>query len=150
MTRRKSRGWGLLALAGLPLIVLHLGLLFERAMSQETLDVIVVLRWSLAVALLVVLRRLASRIDSIRSPALGIAAILVFAMIHLPVAAPEPGLPLAATGLGMALSLAVVDRRRRTLPLCPRLALMDRPTSSAWSAVVSRDALKDRAPPVAR
>jgi hypothetical protein len=149
-TRRRSRQWNLLVLAGLPLFVLHLGLLIERAMHQETLDAIVVLRWSLAVALLVVLRRVAPRADSLRSPTLGIAAILIFAMIHLPVAAPEPSLPLAATGLGLALSLAVVDRLCGSLALSPQMAFVAGPASSWWSPVVSRDTLKDRAPPVSR
>ncbi len=149
-TRRKSRQWSLLVLAGLPLLVLHLGLLLERAMHQETLDALVVLRWSLAVALLVVLKRVAPRAEAFRSPTLGIAAILIFAMIHLPVAAPEPSLPLAATGLGLALSLAVVDRRCGSLSLSPQMALMAGPASLAWSPVVSRDTLKDRAPPVSR
>ena len=149
-TRRRSRKWSLLVLAGLPLVVLHVGLLIERALHQETLDALVVLRWSLAVALLVLLKRVAPRIDSLRSPTLGIAAILIFAMIHLPVAAPEPGLPLAATGLGLALSLAVVDRLCGSLSISPQMALMARPVSSAWSPVVSRDSLKDRAPPVSR
>ncbi|HQZ17845.1 MAG TPA: hypothetical protein PLD86_13310, partial [Vicinamibacteria bacterium] len=54
-TRRKTRQWSLLVLAGLPLFVLHLGMLFERALQQETPDAIVLLRWSLAVALLAVL-----------------------------------------------------------------------------------------------
>ena len=149
-TRRKSRQWRLLVLAGLPLLVLHIGLLLERALHQETLDAIVVFRWTLAVALLVLLKRVAPRIDSLRSPTLGIAAILIFAMIHLPVAAPEPSLPLAATGLGLALSLAVVDRLCGSLALAPQTALMARSTSLAWSPVVSRDTLKDRAPPVPR
>lgn len=149
-TRRSSRKWSLLVLAGLPLFALHLGLLIERAMHQETLDALVVLRWSLAVALLVVLKRVAPRADAFRSPTLGIAVILIFAMIHLPVAAPEPSLPLAATGLGLALSLAVVERMCGSLSLNPQMALMARPVSSAWSPVVSRDTLKDRAPPVPR
>ena len=80
-TRRKTRQWSLLVLAGLPLFVLHVGLLIERALHQETLDAIVVLRWSLAVALLVVLKKVAPRLDSLRSPTLGIAAILIFAAI---------------------------------------------------------------------
>jgi len=149
-TRRRSRKWSLLVLAGLPLLLLHAGLLIERALHHETLDALVVLRWSLAVALLVVLKRVALRADAFRSPTLGIAAILIFAMIHLPVAAPEPGLPLAATGLGLALSLAVIDRLCGSLCLSPEMALMAGPDSSAWSPVVSRDALKDRAPPVSR
>ena len=149
-TRRRSRKWSLLVLAGLPLFVLHVGLLIERALHHETLDALVVLRWSLAVALLVVLKRVALRADAFRSPTLGIAAILIFAMIHLPVAVPEPGLPLAATGLGLALSLAVVDRLCGSPFLSPQMALMAGPDSSAWSQVVSRDALKDRAPPVSR
>lgn len=149
-TRRKNRQRSLLVLVGLPLVVLHLGLLIERALQQETLDAIVVLRWSLAVALLAVLKRAAPRIDSLRSPAIGIAAVLIFGLIHLPVAAPEPSLPLAATGMGLALSLAVVDRMCGSLSLDRQLALMARPASSAWSPVVSRDALKDRAPPVSR
>jgi len=149
-TRRRSRKWSLLVLAGLPLFVLHVGLLIERALHHETLDALVVLRWSLAVALLVVLKRVALRADAFRSPTLGIAAILIFAMIHLPVAAPEPSLPLAATGLGLALSLAVVDRWCSSLSLSPQMALMAGPDSSAWSPVVSRDTLKDRAPPLSR
>lgn len=149
-TRRTSRKWSLLVLAGLPLLVLHAGLLIERALHHETLDALVVLRWSLAVALLIVLKGMARRADAFRSPTLGIAAILIFAMIHLPVAAPEPGLPLAATGLGLALSLVVVDRLCGSLSLGPQMALMAGPHSSAWSPVVSRDALKDRAPPVSR
>ncbi len=149
-TRRKTRQWSLLVLAGLPLFVLHVGLLIERALHQETLDAIVVLRWSLAVALLAVLKRVAPRVDSLRSPTFGIAAILIFGLIHLPVAAPEPSLPLAATGMGLALSLAVVDRRCGSLSLNPQMALMAGPPSSAWGLVVSRDTLKDRAPPVSR
>jgi hypothetical protein len=149
-TRRRSRQWSLLVLAGLPLFVLHLGLLIERALHRETLDAIVVLRWALAVALLVLLKRIAPRADSLRSPTLGIAAILIFAMIHLPVAAPEPSLPLAATGLGLVLSLAVVERLCGSLSISPRLAFAPRPASSAWSPLVSRDTLKDRAPPVSR
>ncbi|HRB12321.1 MAG TPA: hypothetical protein PKU70_04870, partial [Vicinamibacteria bacterium] len=54
-TRRKTRQRSLLVLAGLPLFVLHLGMLIERALQQETPDAIVLLRWSLAVALLAVL-----------------------------------------------------------------------------------------------
>jgi len=149
-TRRKTRQWSLLVLAGLPLFVLHLGMLFERALQQETPDAIVLLRWSLAVALLAVLKRAAPRVDSLRSPAIGVAAILIFGLIHLPVAAPEPSLPLAATGMGLALSLAVVDRMGGSLPLDRQVALMAGPASSAWSPAVSRDALKDRAPPVSR
>jgi len=149
-TRRRSRQWSLLVLAGLPLFVLHLGLLIERALHQETLDAIVVFRWSLAVALLVVLKRVAPRLDSLRSPTLGIAAILIFGLIHLPVAAPEPSLPIAATGMGLALSLAVVDRLCGSLSFNPQMALMARPVSAAWGPVVSRDTLKDRAPPVSR
>lgn len=137
-------------LAGLPLFVLHLGLLIERALHQETLDAIVVLRWSLAVALLVVLKRLAPRIEPGRSPTLGIAAILIFGLIHLPVAAPEPSLPLAATGMGLALSLFVVDRLCGSLSLTPQMALLAGPASPAWSLVVARDTLKDRAPPALR
>ncbi len=149
-TRRKTRQWSLLVLAGLPLLALHLGMLIQRALHQETLDAVVVLRWSLAVALLAVLRRAAPRVHSLRSPTLGIAAILIFGLIHLPVAAPEPSLPLAATGLGLALSLAVVDRSCGSLSLDRQPALMAEPASSAWSQAVSRDALKDRAPPVSR
>lgn len=148
-TRRKTRQWSLLILAGLPLFALHLGMLIERALHQETLDAVVVLRWSLAVALLAVLKRAAPRVDSLRSPTLGIAAILIFGLIHLPVAAPEPSLPLAATGLGLALSLAVVDQSRGSLSPDRQLALRAEPASSAWSEAVSR-ALKDRAPPVSR
>lgn len=148
-TRRKTRQWSLLILAGLPLFALHLGMLIERALHQETLDAVVVLRWSLAVALLAVLKRAAPRVDSLRSPTLGIAAILIFGLIHLPVAAPEPSLPLAATGLGLALSLAVVDQSRGSLSPDRQLALRAEPASSAWSPAVSR-ALKDRAPPVSR
>lgn len=149
-TRLGFRQWGLLVLAGLPLLILHLGLLIERALQQETLDPIVVLRWSLAVALLMVLKRGARHLRSLRSPALGIAAILIFAMIHLPVAAPEPSLPLAATSLGLALSLAVVDRLGGSLALSLRMASLAGPAAPSWSLVVSRDTLKDRAPPVSR
>lgn len=149
-TRRKSRQWSLLVLAGLPLFVLHVVLLIQRALHQETLDAIAVLRWSLAVALLVVLKRVAPRVDSARSPTLGIAAILIFGLIHLPGAAPEPSLPLAATGVGLALSLFVVDRMCGALSLSPQMALLAGPASPAWSLLVARDTLKDRAPPVSR
>ena len=134
----------------MPLLVLHVGLLLERVLHQETLDAIAVLRWSLAVVLLAVLKRLAPRIDSLNSPTLGIAAILIFAMIHLPVAAPEPSLPLAATGLGLALSLFVVDRRCGSRSLNSQMAPWGGSAAFAWSPVVSRDTLKDRAPPVSR
>ncbi len=149
-TRLSYRQWGLLILAGLPLLILHLGLLIERALHQETLDPVVVLRWSLAVALLVVLKRGARQFRSLRSPALGIAAILIFAMIHLPVAAPEPSLPLAATSLGLALSLAVVDRLGGSLGFSLRGTVLAGPAASAWGPIVSRDTLKDRAPPTSR
>jgi hypothetical protein len=149
-TRRKARQRSLLVLVGLPLVVLHLGMLLERALHHETLDAMVVLRWSLAVALLAVLKRAAPRVDSLRSPAMGIAAVLIFGLIHLPVAAPEPSLPLAATGMGLALSLFVVDRWSGSLSLDRQSALLAGPASSAWSPVVPRDALKDRAPPVSR
>jgi len=149
-TRLSYRQWGLLILAGLPLLILHLGLLIERALQQETLDPIVVLRWSLAVALLVVLKRGARQLRSFRSPALGIAAILIFAMIHLPVAAPEPSLPLAATSLGLALSLAVVDRLGGSLGFSLRTAALAGPPALPWGPIVSRDTLKDRAPPTSR
>jgi hypothetical protein len=149
-TRRRSRKWSLLVLAGLPLLFLHLGMLIERALHQETMDAIVVVRWSLAVALLVLFKRMAPQIGSFRSPTLGIAAILIFAVIHLPVAAPEPGLPLAATGFGLALSLAVMDRLCGSLGLGPQLAFAARPASPVWSPLVLRDRLKDRAPPVSR
>ena len=146
-TRRGSRKWSLLLLAGLPLLALHAGLLVERAMHLETLDAIVVLRWSLAVALLVLLKRVAPRLDDLRSPGIGIAAILIFGLIHLPVAAPEPSLPIAATGFGLALSLVVVDRGRGTLALCLPSALRSLPEGSVRALFVSRDVLKDRAPP---
>jgi len=149
-SRRRSRKWSLLVLAGLPLLAMHAGLLVERALHRETLDAIVVLRWTLAVALLVLLKRVAPRLDELRSPTLGIAAILIFALIHLPVAAPEPGLPLAATGLGLALSLAVVDRRRGSLAGSPGMVLSAQPGSPGWSPFVSRATLKDRAPPASR
>jgi hypothetical protein len=149
-SRRRSRKWNLLVLAGLPLLALHAGLLAERALHRETLDALVVLRWTLAVALLVVLRRIAPRMDRLQSPTLAIAAILIFAMIHLPVAAPEPGLPLAATGLGLALSLAVFDRMCGFLCATPPMALPVQPGSPGWSPFVSRETLKDRAPPVSR
>jgi len=149
-TRRKSRSWSLLVLAGLPLLALHVGLLVERAMHRETLDAIVVLRWTLAVALLVLLKRVVPRIDTFRSPTLGIAAILIFAMIHLPVAAPEPSLPLAATGLGLALSLVVVDRLCGSLALGPQIFLVAPPGLSDFGPGVSRNTLKDRAPPLSR
>ena len=119
-------------------------------MHQETLDPIAVLRWSLAIVLLVLLKRVGPRIDTLRSPTLGIAAILIFAMIHLPVAAPEPSLPLAATTLGVALSLAVTGRLGGSRSLSPQLAFVPRPASSAWRGIVSCDSLKDRAPPVSR
>jgi hypothetical protein len=149
-TRLGYRQWGLLVLAGLPLLILHLGLLIERALHQETLDPIVVLRWSLAVVLLVVLKRGARQLRSLRSPALGIAAILIFAMIHLPVAAPEPSLPLAATSFGLALSLAVVDGLGGSLALSLRMAALAGPAAPPRGPIVSRDTLKDRAPPVSR
>lgn len=148
--RRKSRKWSLLLLAGLPLLALHIGLLIERALHWETIDSVVALRWTLAVALLVVLKRVTLRFDQFRSPTLAIAAILIFAIIHLPIAAPEPSLPLAATGLGLALSLAVVDRRCGSLAVSPRMAFLAQPGYPERSLVVSRDALKDRAPPSAR
>ena len=149
-TRRKSRKWNLLVLAGLPLLALHAGLLVERALHRETLDALVVLRWTLAVALLVLLKRVVPRADQFRSPTLGIAAILIFGLIHLPIAAPEPSLPLAATGLGLALSLAVVDRRCGSLAVSHQMFLLARPGRPGWSLVVSRDTLKDRAPPSLR
>ena len=145
-----NRKWSLLVLAGLPLLALHAGLLVQRALHRETLDAIVVLRWTLAVALLVLLKRMIPRIDQLRSPTLGIAVILIFGLIHLPVAAPEPSLPLAATGLGLALSLAVVERLCGSLAVSPQMALLARPGGPAWSLIASRDTLKDRAPPSSR
>jgi len=119
-------------------------------MHRETLDATVVLRWVLSVALLLVLKRVAAGAYSFRSPTLGIAAVLIFTLIHAPVAAPEPGLPLAATGLGLALSLAVVDRQCGALSVRPSMISMAQPALSARSPLVSRDTLKDRAPPAAR
>ncbi len=149
-TQRRSRGSNLLLLAGIPLVLLHAGLLLERALHRETLDAVVVLRWGLAIALLAVLKRVAPRIHSLQSPTLGIAAILIFALIHAPVAAPEPSLPLAATGCGLALSLAVIDRLPGTLSVNPSTDLMAQPASAGMSPLVSRETLKDRAPPAAR
>ncbi|MEO8362605.1 MAG: hypothetical protein ABI672_21450 [Vicinamibacteria bacterium] len=146
----KSRKWSLLLLAGLPLVALHLGLLIERALHWETIDSVVVLRWTLAVALLGLLKRVMPRFDQLRSPSLAIAAILIFGLIHLPIAAPEPSLPLAATGFGLALSLAVVERRCGSLAVSHQMAFLARPGYPERSLVVSRDALKDRAPPSAR
>ncbi|MBK5257936.1 MAG: hypothetical protein JJE39_18075 [Vicinamibacteria bacterium] len=131
-------------------MALHAGLLVERATHRETLDAAVVFRWVLSIALLVIFRRLAAGAYSFRSPTLGIAAVLIFALIHTPVAAPEPSLPLAATGFGLALSLAVVDRRCDALAALRSMVLMAPPVSSAGSSLISRETLKDRAPPVAR
>jgi hypothetical protein len=148
-TRRRAR-WNLLVLAGLPLVVLHLGLLLERALHRETLDSFVVVRWALAVALLILLKRAGFELRSLQLPNVGIAAVLIFTLIHAPVAAPEPALPLAVTGLGLALSLAVVDRKGGT----PAVGLVvhglaPRP-SFALGQGVSRETLKDRAPPASR
>ena len=149
-SRRRARRWSLLVLAGLPLLVLHVGLLVERAMHLESLDPVIVLRWVLSVALLVVLKRGAAGTRRFKSPTLGIAAVLIFALIHMPVIAPEPALPLAAAGLGLAMCLAIVDRRRGNSSAHPAMIYLAQPFSSAWSPFVSREALKDRAPPIDR
>jgi hypothetical protein len=149
-THRRSRGSSLLLLAGIPLVILHAGLLLERALHRETLDEVVIIRWGLAIALLAVLKRAAPRIHSLQSPTLGIAAILIFALIHAPVAAPEPSLPIAATGFGLALSLAVIEGLPGRLSVNPSTDLMVQPASAALSPLVSRETLKDRAPPVSR
>lgn len=147
-TMRLKRQWSLLVLAGLPLVLLHAVLLLERALHQETMDALALLRWSLALVLLFVLKQVAPRAQCKNSPTLGIAAILIFAMIHLPVAAPEPSLPLAATGLGLALSLAVFDRLCGPLTVAPLPSFVTQAMASAWGLSVSRDTLKDRAPPL--
>jgi hypothetical protein len=149
-TRRWTRGSNLLLLAGIPLVILHAGLLLERAMHRETLDAVVIARWGLAAALLVVLGRLASRIRTIQSPALGVAAILIFALIHAPVAAPEPGLPLAATALGLALSLLAFEELYGAVGTDDQTGSPAGPKRSSLCCAGSCETLKDRAPPVAR
>ncbi len=149
-TRRRSRRWNLLVLAGLPLVVLHLAFLMARATHPEGTDAVVAIRWVLSIALLVLLRRGLPRLRSLQSPAVAVSAILIFALIHAPAAAPEPGLPLAATGMGLALSLAVVDRRCGSLVASLLMDPLAQPSSLASSLGVTRETLKDRAPPASR
>ncbi len=137
-------------LGGLPLLALHVGMLVERVMHRETLDATVVLRWVLSVALLVVLKRVAAGTPWFGSPMLGVAAVLIFALIHAPVVAPEPNVPLAATGIGFALALAVVDRLSTALAARPNLIFAAPSAAPAWSSLVSRETFRGRAPPISR
>jgi hypothetical protein len=146
-SRKRAQRWSLLVLLGLPLLVLHVGLLVERAMHRESLDATVIVRWVWSVVLLLVLKRATAGNQLFRSPSLGIATVLIFVLIHAPVIAPEPGLPLAAAGLGIALWLAVEGGRGNPW-VDPTLVHPAQPTSSAWSPFVSRKALKGRAPPI--
>lgn len=149
-TRRGARRWILFLLACLPLVILHLGMLVERVIHQETIDPFIAFRWTLAAVLLVLAQRAGFGLSALRSPTLGIAAILIFSVIHAPTTAPDPGLPLAVTGLGLALSLAVVDRRCGVLSLGLHGYTLARPASSSVGPGTTRETLRDRAPPVSR
>lgn len=148
-TRARSRRRNLLVIAGLPLLALHVGLLVERATHRETLDATVVLRWILSIVLLVILQRGMGRTPAFQARKLGMAALLIFVLIHAPVIAPEPSAPLAATSLGLALGLVVVGRRFSAVSTPRSMVLTARADSAAWIPFVSPEALKDRAPPCA-
>jgi len=147
---RKPRRSGLLLCASVPLIVFHAGLLLERAMHRESIDALVTLRWVLSIAFLIALRGLGSRLKTIDPRTLGIALVLIVALVHAPVTAPDPGLPLAAAGLGLALSMAIFDRRRGTLAVGDRSCRTTRPAFATVRGDVALRGLKDRAPPFAR
>lgn len=147
MATLKTRRLNLLVLAGLPLVLMHVGLLLERALRQEMMDGLVLSRWLLSIGLLFLLRRFETRELSFKSPTVAIAAILIFALIHAPVAAPEPALPLAATSLGLALALVVIERLGGVgASILPAIRLTC-PPSGAGSLGLSHECLKDRAPP---
>ena len=149
-TRRnpqRRRRLNLLVLAGLPLVLMHLGLLLERALRQEIMDGLTATRWLLSVGLLFLLRRFEARELSFRSPTVAIAAILIFALIHAPVASPEPALPLAATALGLALALVVLERFGGVGALMLPTFRLARPLSGLGSLGLSHEGVKDRAPP---
>lgn len=143
-----SRRWLLLPLAG-ALLVFHVGLLAARLSEWQALDATVILRWALSAFVLIVLKQLGTPSFSNASPGLGLAAVLAFSLIHTPATAPEPAMPIAATGLGVALSLAAWSPRAGALTPLPALASFVRHFEPAWNPVVSREALKDRGPPAA-
>ena len=145
---RKSGRSALAWLVGVPLVGFHMGLLAQRALGTEALDPVAVIRWLLSLALLAFLQRATFSFGSIRSPAVGIAAILVVALIHAPVAAPEQGLPIAATGLGLALSVGILCRTGGRLPSLLQSEPIARSAISVPCLSVARATLKDRAPPV--
>jgi len=133
-------------IAGL-LFALHAALLAERALAWESIEATIALRWVLSIGLLLLLRRLQRDGFSFGSPGLGLAAVLAFALIHTPAAAPEPGLPIAATGMGVALSLAAVRGPGR--PTASPLAIVARAweLSASDQLTASSEGIKDRAPP---
>lgn len=150
--RKTSRRWqrsrvNLLVLAGVPLLLMHVALLVERALRQEMMDGLVLTRWVLSIGLLFLLRRFETRELSFKSPTAAIATVLIFALIHLPIAAPEPALPLAATGLGLALALVILDHQGAVQALVLPLIRLARSVSRAGSLGLSQERLKDRAPP---
>ncbi len=146
-SRRKSWTSALFLLAGVPLIVFHAGLLVERALHLETLDTLIAVRWVLSIALLVVVGLASSRLRTLDTRTLVITLALIVALVHAPVAVPEPTLPLAAAGLGLALSVALLDRRRDRLDPDDRSGQVSHPARMSAPTDVALEALKDRAPP---
>lgn len=146
---RAGGRWSLLAFAALPLAVLHVAMLLERATHRDTIDATVVARWSLALVLLLCLRRAKVQTASMRRPTAVVGAVLIFALIHAPVAAPDPALPLAATGIGLTLSLALLHpgRTRITAPIRAPGLVVAPPSDGDLGGVL--EILKDRAPPAA-
>lgn len=148
--RLSTLGSSLLLLAAAPLIVFHAGLLLERAMHRETLDTLVALRWTLSLAVLALLRSRALRLRALDGRTLAIVLLLVVTMIHAPVGVPEPAVPMAAAGLGLALALMVLDAQDGVRAPDLHVGFGGFPTFTKGNGAETRRAVKGRAPPTSR